>query len=205
VCRLGTLQGTETLGLETAVTKYNYQAKTPMRRQVAPEAPGARRGAPLKRPHQPGLHQPATCRAACRPSVRCVSHIAGPESLCLDVHAPRPDLASPSRSLHLRAASDVRRAATWAARRTASERLQDQLVDGCQRGQAGQQGRQLPGQVEARFMMLRVLYNGQLVQALDSTALHLEPLPGAGFHRRTCGSHRVLRARTARVPRRGSA
>ncbi len=67
------------------------------------------RGAPLKRPQQPGLRQPAACRAACRPSVQCVSHIAGLESLCIG-------------ALHLQAAPDVRRAATWAARRTANER-----------------------------------------------------------------------------------
>jgi hypothetical protein len=79
------------------------------------------RGAPLKRPQQPGLRQPAACRAACRPLVQCASHIARP-SPCKDVHAPRPGLASPSRSLHLQAAPDVRRAATWTARRTASER-----------------------------------------------------------------------------------
>ncbi len=105
--------------------KYEYQASTtkpPCATELAPKAPGARRGAPLKRPQQPGLHQPATCRAACWPPVRCVSHSAGLQSLCLDVHAPRPGLASPLRSLHLQAAPDVRRAATWAARRTASER-----------------------------------------------------------------------------------
>jgi len=69
---------------------------------VAPEA-GARQGAPQKRPQQPVLRQPATCRAACRPSVRCVSHIAGLASLCKDVYSPRPGIAPLLRSLHRRA------------------------------------------------------------------------------------------------------
>ncbi len=87
-----TLQGIETpAGLETAETcrecenqAHASTTKPPHARQVAPEAPGAMRGESLKRPQQPGRRQPATCQAACRPLVRCVSHIAGLESLCVD-------------------------------------------------------------------------------------------------------------------------
>ncbi len=80
-------------------------------------------------------------------------------------------------------------------------RAQLQPLDGRQRGQAGQQGRQPPGvQVASRPSASPLLADDQSIDALDRAAPRQEPPPGARFFGRACGSHGALVARTPKGP-----